>query len=89
MPRCGAVSKRHSLDNAFMKRTTSSKSSFKPMGLNKSVRFLGGRDVEPFESVEEAIRWLEGHLIERASFLAVILGHVRRVLFTPVGIFVL
>lgn len=45
--------------------------------------------MEPFENVEEADRWLEGQLIERASFLAVILGHVRRVLFTPVGIFVL
>jgi hypothetical protein len=48
-----------------------------------------GKNVKPFESVEEAVRWLEGHLIERASFLAVILGHVRRVLFTPVGVFVL
>jgi hypothetical protein len=54
--------------------------------MNYEVR---DKDMEPFESIEDGVRWFEGHLIERASFRAVILGHVRRVLFTPVGVFVL
>jgi len=45
--------------------------------------------VVPFESIAQALQWCAAQGGTRMSLLVMILGHQRRLLYTPVGIFTL